>query len=202
MFANYITQQFLLSSEECDLIRKSCLKDLKVGELATPDDKGEVKESVRKAKTSFIFRDKGVYSQNEELKLVIDKVIWMFCNIAEEAFKCPLKKIEPIQFGQYGRGEFYDWHMDAGPRVDRDISASVFLDDPKSYEGGDFQFFTDSILPPVQEQGTILVFPSLMTHQVTKVKKGKRHSLVLWGSNNNQIFEPSSNMEIVEQENA
>lgn len=205
MFANYITQKHLLSSEECNLIRKSCLKDLKAAELQTPDDAGEdgyIKESVRKAKSSFIFRDKGIYTKNEELKLVIDKVIWMFCNIAQEAFKCPLNAIEPIQFGQYSEGEFYDWHMDAGPQTDRDISASVFLDDPNNYEGGDFEFFTDSLKKPVQEQGTILVFPSLMTHQVTPVKKGKRHSLVMWGSNTPPTFETPMTIELEEKKDA
>lgn len=196
MFANYITQKQLLSSEECKLIKNSCLKSLKVGELQRADaEEGYVNENIRKAKTSYIYRDKGVYIKNQELKLIIDKVLWMFCNIAEEAFKCPLNAIEPVQFGQYGKGEFYDWHMDAGPQTDRDISASVFLDDPKDYEGGDFEFFTDSLKKVVQEQGTILVFPSLMTHQVTPIKKGKRHSLVLWGANHLPTFKPSIELE-------
>lgn len=202
MFANYITQKSLLSSEECKLIRESCLKDLKVGELSTPDENGHVREDVRKAKASFIYQDKGVYTQSEELKLVIDKVIWMFCNIADEAFKCPLRVIEPIQFGQYTEKEFYDWHMDAGPQTDRDISASVFLNDPKDYEGGNFEFSSESLTMPVQEQGTILVFPSLLMHRVSPVKKGERHSLVLWGARNPPTFTPEMTVELEEKKDA
>ena len=201
MFANYINQKHLLSPEECNLIRESCLTDLKAAEIQTPDNAGEhgdIKESVRKAKSSFIFRDKGIYTKNEELQLVIDKVIWMFCNIAQEAFKCPLNSIEPIQFGQYSEGEFYDWHMDSGPQTDRDISASVFLDDAKEYEGGEFEFFTKSLVRPEQTQGSMIVFPSLMTHKVSPVKKGHRHSLVLWGSRQAPAFQPEVTLTPVE----
>ena len=35
-------------------------------------------------------------------------------------------------------------------------------------------------LPVPLEQGEIVVFPSLLLHQVTPVTEGKRYSLVLW----------------------
>tara|TARA_B100000459_G_C8500355_1_gene167068 strand:+ start:64 stop:666 length:603 start_codon:yes stop_codon:yes gene_type:complete len=200
MLANYVIEQNCLSPEECLLIKKYCVKELTVAQIAHPTKKGEIKEGVRKAKACFIFRDKGVYVQNEELKLAIDKVIWMVCSIADEMFRCPLNHVEPIQFGQYKEGNFYDWHMDAGPEVCRDISASVFLDDPENYEGGDFQFFTNSLKKPDQTQGSLIVFPSLMTHSVAPITKGARHSLVVWGSRNKPVF--NQNIELAEQENA
>ena len=195
MFANYVVEKKILSAEECLLIKKYCIKDLTIGEIAHPTKKGQIIEDVRKAKACFIYKDKGVYTQNQELKLAVDKVIWMVSSIADQMFRCPLNHIEPIQFGQYKQDDFYEWHMDAGPEVDRDISASVFLDDPKKFEGGEFQFHTESVPKPTQEQGSIIVFPSLMAHRVTPVKKGARHSLVVWGARNKPVFNPNIQLE-------
>ncbi len=197
MFANYVFEENCLSPEECLLIKAYCIKDLEIGQIAHPTEAGETKEEIRKAKACFLYKDKGVYIQSEELKLAIDKVIWMVTSIADQMFRCPLNHVEPIQFGQYKKDDFYEWHMDAGPEIDRDISASVFLDDPNKFDGGEFQFHTESVPKPKQEQGSIIVFPSLMTHRVTPVKKGARHSLVVWGARNKPIF--NQNIQIEEQ---
>jgi predicted 2-oxoglutarate/Fe(II)-dependent dioxygenase YbiX len=60
------------------------------------------------------------------------------------------------------------------------------LDDPKTYKGGELEFFDHGIVNPSQPQGCLCLFPSLLTHRVKKVTSGKRSTLVIWG----HIFNP------------
>lgn len=91
---------------------------------------------------------------------------------------------EALQLTHY-RGEesgHYDWHEDAswaGNFQLRKISAVVLLND--DFEGGDFEFL-HSGKPQELSKGTLILFPSYMTHRVTKVTKGERWSLVSWVS--------------------
>ena len=65
----------------------------------------------------------------------------------------------------------------------RKLSMTVQLSDSKDYEGGEFHFYNgidDPEIPPIQEQGSILVFDSRMWHKVTPITKGVRYSLVSW----------------------
>ncbi len=76
----------------------------------------------------------------------------------------------------------------------RKISCSVLLNDPQSYEGGDFEIgYTNKLCDgtiddtkvtlekgKMLKQGSVIVFPSFVWHRVTPVKKGKRYSLVNW----------------------
>lgn len=95
---------------------------------------------------------------------------------------------EQVQFGMYGAGAYYKWHRDCNIHdiKYRKLSVTVQLSDPKDYEGGEFQikdFWNHHILPAEEgwnERGTVVVFPSILMHQVTEVTKGTRYSLVQW----------------------
>ena len=94
------------------------------------------------------------------------------------------------------RDRFYSWHTDSVTELKnlelctRDISASLILNKQTEYTGGSLQFILagsvslDDILTPEdaidQEQGTLIVFPSSLIHQVTEVTSGIRKSLALW----------------------
>ena len=92
---------------------------------------------------------------------------------------------EPAQFTEYPKGGFYDWHMDAEvnchfePPV-RKISMTILLSHPSEFEGGDLEFMTEGNKPPQLIQGQAIFFCSMLRHRVSKVKKGKRQSLVMW----------------------
>ena len=92
---------------------------------------------------------------------------------------------EPAQFTEYPKGGFYDWHMDAEvncqfePPV-RKISMTILLSDPSEFEGGDLEFMAEGNKPPQLIQGQAIFFCSMLRHRVSKVKKGKRRSLVMW----------------------
>lgn len=114
---------------------------------------------------------------------------------------------EAIQYTQYGVGEFYDWHIDAGidtaytpqnvvssgNNISQDIvtlqgeyvrklSFSLQLSDYTEYTGGEVQFMDNNrktyFAPKVR--GTLIFFDSRTPHRVRKVKSGVRKSLVGW----------------------
>lgn len=93
-----------------------------------------------------------------------------------------------IQYSEYKRGCFYDWHIDyegGGIQnvVDRKLSFSVQLSDSDEYEGGDLQLMdscTNKTYFAPRELGTIVIFDSKIKHRVRKVKSGCRKSLVGW----------------------
>jgi predicted 2-oxoglutarate/Fe(II)-dependent dioxygenase YbiX len=81
-----------------------------------------------------------------------------------------------------GQGK-YDYHIDLGPSrlaSTRKLGFTLFLND--EYEGGEFQIKTgrENYIPPQQETGNLLFFPSYLVHRVTLVTKGTRSVIVGW----------------------
>jgi PKHD-type hydroxylase len=70
----------------------------------------------------------------------------------------------------------------------RKISMTLNLTDPEEYDGGDLMFDFGShseneqfhTCSEAREQGSIIIFPSFVTHCVSPISRGKRYSLVLW----------------------
>ena len=70
----------------------------------------------------------------------------------------------------------------------RKISVTINLNSPGEYEGGNLKFDFGPHATreryhectEIRPQGSIIVFPSYVHHQVTPVTKGTRYSLVLW----------------------
>ncbi len=70
----------------------------------------------------------------------------------------------------------------------RKLSMTINLNKPGEYEGGNLKFdfgphthgerYHECI--EIRPQGSIIIFPSFIHHQVTPVTKGTRYSLVLW----------------------
>ena len=91
----------------------------------------------------------------------------------------------PIQLTQYEVGASCGWHIDVHwdteLAYDRKLSVVVQLCDPNSYEGGVFEFGGGPVAPEeFATQGSVLVFPSYLSHRVTEVTKGVRYSIVSW----------------------
>ena len=96
--------------------------------------------------------------------------------------------IEPVQFGIYGKGDYYDWHVDQHPIPVRGnvrkISMSLFLND--DYEGGEFdlEIYSPRDNPRYKtfksKPGTALFFQGDQWHRVRPVTSGLRKSLVAW----------------------
>ena len=109
---------------------------------------------------------------------------------------------EQCQFTQYKKGQYYDWHCDgwdqpyqrqAGDPSNgkvRKLSVTLTLSDPKDYKGGELEFDFRNLDPDkkrnvkkckeILPKGSLVVFPGSVWHRVCPVKKGTRHSLVMW----------------------
>ena len=101
---------------------------------------------------------------------------------------------ESIQFTIYKKGQYYNWHSDCGIKLDKDgqirkLSASIILNDPSEFEGGELEFChytkpNEKIILSTEKQlttaGSMAVFPSFIFHRVKPVTKGVRYSLVVW----------------------
>jgi PKHD-type hydroxylase len=98
--------------------------------------------------------------------------------------------VENFQYTEYWGSEkgHYTWHMDTHHGTyfsDRKLSMSLQLSDPSEYEGGIFciekyatpQPFDMAALAP---KGSMIIFPSYISHCVTPVTSGVRKSLVGW----------------------
>ncbi len=58
---------------------------------------------------------------------------------------------------------------------------SVQLSDEKSYDGGDLiLYYGGKYYDTPRTKGTVIVFDSRLTHEVTPITRGERYSLVKW----------------------
>jgi PKHD-type hydroxylase len=81
-----------------------------------------------------------------------------------------------------GRGAF-GWHNDYSHGIVdscRKLTIIIQLSRPEEYEGGRLQTFGIEVEELPREKGTIVVFPSLLYHQITPVTRGTRRALVAW----------------------
>tara|TARA_B100000073_G_scaffold214893_1_gene178654 strand:- start:866 stop:1753 length:888 start_codon:yes stop_codon:yes gene_type:complete len=121
---------------------------------------------------------------SEEIKILNEK-IWKF-DISNPVTQ------EPLQLAEYNAPSGnYDWHKDwsgKGYTGLRKLSYVIQLSDPKDYEGGYLQVTkSDSpnvSIPMQKDRGSLIVFPSLLTHRLTEVTKGVRYSAVGWVAGN------------------
>jgi PKHD-type hydroxylase len=125
--------------------------------------------------------------KNQGFEDVYDLLDWYFKYANQQAFGFDLSFCHELQFTEY-RGEdngHYKWHEDIDWKntdvSHRKLSMIVQLTDPADYSGGDIQLKRDPIdEKKVRTQGTVLVFPAFLEHQVTNVTQGTRYSLVTW----------------------
>jgi PKHD-type hydroxylase len=161
------------SKEECQTIvniakDKGLIKGKTIGE-----------SDVRNSKISWLYP--------------VDKMDWVFrrvtditLNLNERFFKFDLFGInEGFQFTNYeAPSGKYGKHVDRGMNMAvRKLSISIQLTNPEEYEGGELKLYdADDEKANVMDktQGTLILFPSYILHEVMPVTKGTRNSLVTW----------------------
>ncbi|WP_188150404.1 Fe2+-dependent dioxygenase [Teredinibacter waterburyi] len=98
-------------------------------------------------------------------------------------------RIYPPKFNRYGTGGHYGIHVDAAvmglPRSDMtlrsDISATLFLSSPESYEGGELVIEGEFGAQQVKlNAGDLVLYPSSSLHQVLPVSQGVRICSFFW----------------------
>lgn len=90
-------------------------------------------------------------------------------------------------FNRYEGGETYGDHIDgairplARGRMRADLSATLFLSDPESYEGGELVIAATGGEHAVKlSAGDMILYASGARHKVTPVTQGRREAAVIW----------------------
>ncbi len=170
-----LTIENVLTSEELDVIT-SKLKDAEFvdGKLTAGWFAKEVKNNTQLS---------GNAQATQELRIIAIKALKR--NRLFQAAVKP-KIIRPILFSCYEAGMYYGSHVDnaimGGEKPIRsDISFTLFLNSPSSYEGGELVIDTSLGEQAFKlEAGSAIVYPSTTLHRVEKVETGKRLAAVSW----------------------
>jgi PKHD-type hydroxylase len=100
----------------------------------------------------------------------------------------PLKIFPPL-FNSYAGGQAFGVHVDnavriqagTGFRVRSDLSVTVFLEDPESYDGGELTVETNFGVQQVKlPAGHAVLYPSSSLHRVEPVTSGRRVASFFW----------------------
>ena len=91
------------------------------------------------------------------------------------------KRILPPLLARYTPGMKYGPHADAalipstGGPLRSDVSSTVFLNPPESYEGGELVLHLGARSVPIKlKAGAAVVYPSTTLHEVAPVRSGER----------------------------
>lgn len=100
----------------------------------------------------------------------------------------PLKVFPPL-FNRYEEGETFGAHVDNAVRIRRgsdfrlrsDLSATLFLEEAESYDGGELviedQFGEQRVKLPA---GNMILYPASSVHRVEPVTRGRRTAAFFW----------------------
>jgi len=168
---SYAYWEKVFTKEECEKIIK------------TAKDKGLIKgltkskTDVRKSKITWLYPE-------DNLDWLYRRITDIVLNLNDRFFQFDLHGLnEGLQFTNYkAPSDKYGKHIDRSlDMVIRKLSLSIQLTDPKEYEGGELILYeNDEGTVMKKEQGTLVLFPSYVLHEVKPVTKGERNSLVAW----------------------
>jgi PKHD-type hydroxylase len=163
------------TKEECQTIINIAKDKGLIKGTTFNDDKTK---DVRDSKISWLY-------SSDNLDWVFRRVTDITLNLNERFFKFDLFGLnEGFQFTNYeapsGR---YGKHIDRGINMPvRKLSISIQLTNPEEYEGGELKLYDGEEEGTVMDktQGTLIIFPSYVLHEVMPIIKGERNSLVTW----------------------
>jgi PKHD-type hydroxylase len=141
--------------------------------------KGKTKEEsdARDSKISWLY-------PVDDMDWVFRRVTDITLNLNERFFKFDLFGLnEGFQFTNYeAPSGKYGKHVDRAMNIPvRKLSISIQLTNPEEYEGGELYLYGDEKGTVMDKtQGTLIMFPSYVLHEVMPVTKGTRNSLVTW----------------------
>ena len=169
------------TQEECEKIVKIAKSyNLQKAGILTKENKVAVEKKTRETNVVFLV-------PSEETEFIFKKLTTLVLELNQRFFNFDLWGLyEGLQFTNYvaPSGKYYK-HIDKIPPeyggIIRKLSFSLQLSNPKEYKGGNLNLHLShkkTVLS--KEQGALLVFPSYTMHEVTKVTKGERNSLVGW----------------------
>ena len=159
------------TKEECEKI----IKIAKDKGLIKGTTKG--KSDARQSKICWLYA-------SDDLEWVFRKITDIVLNLNDRFFQFDIFGLnEGLQFTNYkAPSDKYDKHIDRSLDFTiRKLSLSIQLTNPKEYKGGELYLYEDEKGTEMKkEQGTLILFPSYILHEVKPVTKGERNSLVSW----------------------
>lgn len=106
------------------------------------------------------------------------------------------RRIAPPQIVRYGAGKRYGAHVDSAfmavgrQPLRSDLSATVFISDPSSYEGGELVVYLGSETVRIKGgPGEAVLYPSTTLHEVRPVTAGERTVMITFIES--QIADPA-----------
>ena len=168
-----------LPEELCDIAVKD-MAGMKFSDAKVGGDKvGNKNTVIRNSRVSFAVPN-----------YWLEGVIYNYASYANRSaeWNYNITKPEAIQLAKYESKHHYDWHEDWSPleikEIDeiRKLSVVILLSDPSEFKGGEFQFqnpyATETTIK--MNKGSVIVFPSYVTHRVTPIISGTRYSAAGW----------------------
>ena len=190
-FQFVVYRENFLTKEECTKLRDTLDTDELVdASLAGNYTENLVNKNVRRT-LNTIFQDENLSKKLDIAIRVANK----------QYFNYDINSIDTIRFLKYGDGSNYTWHTDIGAKETslRKLTAIIQLSDENEYDGGVLEFgITNStdcqctdkqhcteecsggLLKANKSQGTLIIFPSFLSHRVTPITNGFRYSIVTW----------------------
>jgi PKHD-type hydroxylase len=157
------------------LLNASEIEECRRIAAASPFAEGSITNPHNKAKQNEQLHDAAAYQQSSQMLLQAFSRSEEFVEFAFPAM------IAPPMITRYRPGMKYGAHADAafiqlpGGSLRSDLSCTVFLNDPDSYEGGELNIrLGDSNLKFKLLAGEAIIYPSDSLHQVDPVTKGER----------------------------
>jgi len=178
MKGEWCYNQNYFSKQECEkIINDCCLISAEEGTIKTDS---YIDETIRRSKVRWV-------RETDEYRWIFEK-FWKFVREANnEWFQFNISNLDYLQFTEYNdsyKGEYKD-HVDTfwlTEKKHRKVSVVLQLSDQSFYQGGQLVFsdIDEYPDPVINNQGTIIAFPSFVKHRVEPVTEGQRYSLVGW----------------------
>lgn len=165
----------VFTPEECEQIKKFASKKPEKALIGH----GVEAKKIRDAQLTWINPTADNMFVYQRLDQLVKQANGQFWNFQLSGF------FESLQLTHYKKGHHYDAHVDLGKgdMAMRKLSVVVQLSDPADYNGGKLIFTGHEKAKDVPlNQGSAILFPSFVSHKVSKVTKGERFSLVSWVS--------------------
>ena len=176
-FKFVVHRENFLSLSQCQKL----MRYLETGESMDSELAGNYKDNLVNKE---VRNNKEVIINNEQLNNKL-KMVFELSN--QSIWKFNIQELEKVRILKYENGGKYKWHTDCGAKETstRKLTAIVQLSDETKYEGGNLEFgITDKSgknnYTAPRTQGSVIIFPSFLSHRVTPIISGKRYSLITW----------------------
>ena len=161
----------LLSAEDISMVREALASATFVDGRATAGFAARLVKNNRQASAD--------HRLDTFRKLIQNRIL------ENEVFRLAVrpKALTPIVFSRYEPGMNYGSHVDDAVMdgLRTDVSFTLFLNDPESYEGGELVIESPAGDDAVKlAAGALIAYPSTTLHRVAAVTRGERLAAVGW----------------------